>query len=52
MTKEDLHIRVDTQIMQPVREYAARNGISLAAAVSIILRRGLQHHDNTTGEPS
>ena len=53
MTKEDLHIRVDTEIMQPVREYAAQNGVSLAAAISIILRRGLRRHDsNTTGETS
>lgn len=42
MAKEDLHLRIDTEIVQPVREYAEANGISLAAAVSILLRRGLE----------
>jgi hypothetical protein len=40
--KEDIHIKVDAEIMQPVRQYAAANGISLAAAVSVLLKRGLE----------
>lgn len=39
--KENLHLRVDTEIAQAVRAYAKTNGIALAAAVSILLKRGL-----------
>jgi hypothetical protein len=41
MPKEDIHVRVETGIAQDVRDYAATNGISLAAAVSILLRQAL-----------
>jgi hypothetical protein len=40
--KENLHLRVDTEIAQAVRAYAKANGIALAAAVSILLKRGLE----------
>jgi predicted HicB family RNase H-like nuclease len=40
--KEDLHLRIEEEVMRPVREYATANGISLAAAVSILLTRALQ----------
>jgi hypothetical protein len=47
--KEDLHLRVDTEIAQAVRAYAKANGIALAAAVSILLRRGLREEENADG---
>jgi hypothetical protein len=40
--KEDVHIRVDEVLMRGVRAYAQQRGISLAAAVSVLLRRGLK----------
>jgi plasmid stability protein len=40
--KEDIHIRVDEDVMGAVRAYAASHGISLAAAVSVLLRRALK----------
>lgn len=40
--KEDWHLRIDTEIAQEVRAYAKANGVALAAAVSILLRRGLE----------
>ncbi len=36
--KEDVHVRISTEVMRPVREYAEGHGISLAAAISILLR--------------
>ncbi len=36
--KEDVHVRISTKVMRPVREYAEGHGISLAAAISILLR--------------
>jgi hypothetical protein len=35
--KEDVHVRISTEVMRPVREYAESHGISLAAAISILL---------------
>lgn len=35
--KEDVHVRISTDVMRPVREYADSHGISLAAAISIML---------------
>jgi hypothetical protein len=41
--KEDIHIRVDEDLMKEVRAYAASYGkISLAAAVSVLLRQALR----------
>ena len=40
--KEDLHIRVSEDIAQRVRAYAEQRGISLAAAVSVLLQRALE----------
>jgi plasmid stability protein len=40
--KEDIHIRVDEDVMRGVRAYAASHGISLAAAVSVLLRHALE----------
>ncbi len=40
--KEDWHVKVDGEIAQAVRAYAKANGIALAAAVSILLKRGLE----------
>lgn len=39
--KEDIHIRVEGEVMRGVRAYADSHGVSLAAAVSILLRRAL-----------
>lgn len=40
--KEDVHVRIDADLMQRVRDYATANGVSLAAAVSILLTRALK----------
>ena len=40
--KEDIHVKVDTDVMRDVRAYAASHGISLAAAVSVLLRQALK----------
>jgi hypothetical protein len=40
--KEDIHVRIETDIADDVRAYAADHGISLAAAVSLLLRRALR----------
>jgi hypothetical protein len=40
--KEDIHVRIEEDIAATVRAYAARNGISLAAAISLLLRRALE----------
>jgi hypothetical protein len=37
-----MHLRVDATVMQEVRAYARDHGISIAAAVSILLRAGLR----------
>jgi hypothetical protein len=39
--KEDIHIRVSAEVMSRVRAYAGRRGISLAAAATILMLRGL-----------
>jgi len=40
--KEDIHVKVNTEIMRDVRAWATSHGISLAAAVSILLSIGLE----------
>jgi len=40
--KEDIHVKVEKDIMSAVRAYAASHGISLAAAVSVLLSRALE----------
>jgi predicted HicB family RNase H-like nuclease len=40
--KEDLHVRISEDVMRDVRAYASTAGISLAAAVSVLLRRALE----------
>ena len=40
--KEDIHIRIDEDVMRGVRSYATSNGVSLAAAVSVLLRQALK----------
>jgi hypothetical protein len=40
--KEDIHVKVEADIMSGVRAYAASHGISLAAAVSVLLSRALE----------
>ena len=40
--KEDVHVRVSEEVMRQVRAYAEARGISLAAAVSVLLRLGLE----------
>jgi hypothetical protein len=40
--KEEWHLRIDEEIAQAVRAYAKANGVALAAAVSILLKRGLE----------
>jgi hypothetical protein len=39
--KEDIHIRVSADLMRQVRSYAKQRGISLAAAVSVLLQYAL-----------
>ena len=39
--KEDIHIRIDEDVMSAVRAYATSHGVSLAAAVSVLLRQAL-----------
>lgn len=39
--KEDVHVRVSTDVMRRVRAYADGRGISLAAAVSVLLQQAL-----------
>jgi hypothetical protein len=45
--KQDIHIRVSTDVMRRVRAYADRCGLSLAAAATILMLRGLDGE----GEP-
>lgn len=40
--KVDIHARIEEDITDEVRAYADRNGISLAAAISLLLRRALE----------
>ena len=40
--KDNIHIRIDKDIADAARIYAARNGISLAAAISVLIRRALE----------
>lgn len=40
--KEDVHVRISEEIMTEVRAYAGHLGISLAAAVSVLLGLGLE----------
>jgi plasmid stability protein len=46
--KEDIHIRVDEDLMNEVRAYAASHGVSLAAAVSVLLRQALKRQAATS----
>jgi len=39
--KEDVHVRIDEDVMQGVRAYAKARGISVAAAMSVLLRESL-----------
>jgi hypothetical protein len=39
--KEDVHVRIDEDVMKAVRAYAEWRGISLAAAMSVLLRESL-----------
>jgi antitoxin component of RelBE/YafQ-DinJ toxin-antitoxin module len=40
--KEDVHVRIDEDVMRQVRAYADSCGISVAAAVSVLLRQALK----------
>lgn len=40
--KEDIHVKIDTDVMRGVRAYASAHGVSLAAAVSVLLSQALQ----------
>jgi len=42
IVKKDIHVRIDEEITDAVRAYAGSHGISLAAAVSLLLRRALR----------
>lgn len=44
--KEDIHVRISEEIMRGVRAYADMRGVSLAAAISILLRRALYEEDS------
>ena len=35
--KEDVHVRVSEDVMRRVRAYAQRQGLSLAAAITVLL---------------
>ena len=41
MDKEDVHVRISSDVMSGVRAYAKARGISVAAAMSILLRESL-----------
>lgn len=40
--KEDVHIRVSADVMRQVRDYATQRGLTLAAAVTVLLDRALK----------
>jgi len=40
--KEDVHVRIGEDVMCEVRAYAASREISLAAAISVLLRQALK----------
>jgi hypothetical protein len=40
--KEDVHVRISEELMRQVRAYADRRGLSLAAAVSVLLDIALE----------
>lgn len=42
--KEDIHIRIEAGVMRQVRAYAEQQGISLAAAVSVLLSAALKEN--------
>ena len=44
--KEDIHIRLDASLAEAVRTYAHGRGISLAAAVSVLLAKALKGGSN------
>lgn len=46
--KEDIHIRIEEDVMSAVRAYAASHGISLAAAVSVLLSQELKRQEATS----
>jgi predicted HicB family RNase H-like nuclease len=39
---EDVHVRVSKNVMTQVRAYAKRQGLSLAAAVTVLLTQALE----------
>jgi hypothetical protein len=43
--KEDIHARIEKDIADDVRVYAATHGISLAAAINLLLRRALREEE-------
>jgi hypothetical protein len=45
--KEDIHVRIEKDIADDVRAYAAAHGVSLAAAVSLLLRRALREEGSS-----
>jgi hypothetical protein len=45
--KEDIHVRIEKDIADDARAYAAAHGISLAAAVSLLLRRALTEKEQS-----
>jgi plasmid stability protein len=45
--KEDIHARIEEDIMDGVRVYAATHGISVAAAISVLLRRALREEEQS-----
>jgi antitoxin component of RelBE/YafQ-DinJ toxin-antitoxin module len=40
--KQDIHVRVSEEVMRGVRAYMDRYGLSLAAAITMLLQRGLK----------
>lgn len=45
MAKDDVHVQIEKTIMIAVRTFAREHGISLAAAMSFLLKRGLDSED-------
>jgi antitoxin component of RelBE/YafQ-DinJ toxin-antitoxin module len=40
--KEDIHVRVDEKVTARVRAWAGRRGLTLAAAITVLLDKALE----------
>lgn len=42
MAKRDVHVKLDADLAEAVRRYAANHGITFTAALSLLAARGLR----------